>query len=193
MVSSSLSPENQQRVAILLPIVVVIAAIFLCYPAFANYRTTLATLSARRAEYERLRSEPLPPTPAGTAAAADLPSEPALFKQQVSAIAAASRCRVVGFDLVPMVAAVPAAKDAKPETAVIKPRRATVTITGAYPAMRSFLYRLAGANRVYVVVGIEVTSHPGTPTAPQQGLQAAVTIERYVVPLAAAAAQAAAH
>src|SRR5580700_349263 len=94
-------PSDQQRIAVLVPIIALAVSIFVVYPKWQEYQALLPKVEQQRKELSALRAAaPLPSTP-GIAAKPALPSEPPEFMGDVNYIAAAANCRVNGFDLKP--------------------------------------------------------------------------------------------
>src|SRR5580658_10040726 len=107
-------PSDQQRIAVLVPIVALALSIFVVYPKWQDYQALLPKVDQQRKDLLALRAAALPPDAPGIPALPSVPSEPPEFLGDASYIAAAANCRVTGFDLKPPTGAV----DAGPVQAV---------------------------------------------------------------------------
>lgn len=184
---SNISPVNQQRIAVLTPLIALVLSLFVVYPAWGRYVDKRATIEKKRIELEKLKATPVPAPPAFMPTADDLPTEPPQFEGQISAVAAASQCELANFDL---SAPTGGTSDADKESPV-KALRARVEINADYPHIRSFIYNLGRAPRLFVVTSLDITTNTSGKGAPVQvysgPLHASMEIERYVAPSATAA------
>jgi hypothetical protein len=167
-------PSDQQRIAVLVPIVALALSIFVVYPKWNDYQALLPKVEQQRKELSALRAAALPPNAPGIGTMPALPSEPPEFMGEVNDLAAAANCRVTGFDLKPSTVAVNAA----PMQAV----RADITLVARYADVRRFVARVARTPRVFAVSNLTVA--PAVRTKDDHlaadALQATVEIERFV-------------
>ena len=177
----SISPENQQRLAVLVPLLALVLSLFVVYPAWGRYSDLKTQLADKREDLAKLKATPMPQPSLKMPAVPGLPSEPPQFLAHMNALAAASGARVTGFDLT-------AGGTGKAEAmGPVSAARANLEVTGTYVDIRRFLEQLATTDRLYVVTDVDVSSAKG---AGAQGagaqpvvagpLTAKLTIERYV-------------
>lgn len=177
----TISPENQQRLAIAVPVVALLLSLFVVYPTWQRYSALRAQIGTHQADLNALKSTPLPETVAIKPAEDDVPSEPAAFQEQLRLLVQVSGCTLRGFNLHS-----PAKQDAGPVRAV----RANVDLAGRYSQIRGFLYQLSKSGRLYVVTQCSVTGTKSAQNGPVSAanqeppgtLHAAIEIERYVTP-----------
>jgi hypothetical protein len=168
------SPADQQRIAILVPIVALALSIFAVYPKWQDYQAMLPKVEQQRQALSALRAAaPLPDIP-GIASEPALPSEPPEFLGQINEIAAAAHCRVAGFDLTPSTGAV--------NTVPVQAVRAQITLVARYADVRKFVAQVVHAPRVFAVSDLTVAPVVRTKSDKYaaDALQASVEIERYV-------------
>ncbi|MCW3097138.1 MAG: Pilus assembly protein PilO [Chthonomonadaceae bacterium] len=172
----TIKPENQQRLAVLVPIIALILSLFVVYPAQGRYRDLQKTIQTERKELETLRATPIPTVGPVAPTAEESPSEPPAFLGQIRMLAAETGCRVSGFDV--------SAAGSK-DTAPLRVVRARVELEGQFYQIRNFLTQLGRAPRLYVVTDFSLTGK--TPVGPQSAnsspsnlLHASIEIERYV-------------
>ncbi|MBM3493629.1 MAG: hypothetical protein FJX72_04800 [Armatimonadetes bacterium] len=188
MTSATLSPQVQQRLAVFVPVVALAVSVFVVYPGFLRLRETQAEIANRRERLTNLRATPVPLLAAIQPAAKDTPSEPPEFLAGVRAMAADSRCELVGFDLTLPPAPVSGEKELaqggnKPEEkkeapSPVRPVRAKIEVRSDYDGIRSFIRAVTLAPRLYAIAGCEVKETSDLNAPP---LQATVEIERYVL------------
>jgi hypothetical protein len=171
-----LSPVAQQRAAVLVPVVALVLSLFVVYPAWGRYGELQTKIEKQQAELRGLRSYALP-KPGPVKPTVDwMPSEPPQFFGYVSALAQSAGCRMVGYDIVPT--------QKTSAEGPIRALRAKVELEAEYPQIRTFLARLAEADRLFVVtemtVGKPKTTGPAAAIGPAGTVQASVEIERYV-------------
>jgi Tfp pilus assembly protein PilO len=173
----TISPENQQRLAVLVPLVALALSLFVVYPAWGRYSDLQSKIEQQQQELNTLKSTPVPePGPVRPAAEAQ-PTEPPQFLAQIAFMAAVAHARIIGFDLVP-------AEGAR-ESGTVRAVRAKIDLEGQYYQMREFLAQLARADRLYVVADMNLTPSGGAKqAAPGGSVHATFTIERYVTPRA---------
>jgi hypothetical protein len=175
----TVSPENQQRLAIAVPIIALLLSLFVVYPTWGRYTALLETAKQNRTELAKLRAEVIPDVGKNLPAAADLPSEPPDFYRQLQLVAGISQCRIMNFDL---------GGTGKQEDGPVRAVRAHVELEARYNEVRAFLANLAAAPRLYVVTECSVatqiksgTSSPVRTAAKDPSLlRATIEIERYV-------------
>jgi hypothetical protein len=175
----TISPDNQQRLAIGVPIIALLLSLFVVYPTWGRYRTLLEIVQKDRADLAALRAAPNPDVGRNTPAIPGLPSEPPLFLGQLKILAQLSGCRLVNYDNVGTV---------KQDEGLVRAVRARVDIESRYNGVRAFLRNLAEAPRLYVVTECTVVNKvkAGLPIPPRTihedpGLvRATIEIERYV-------------
>ena len=171
------SPEVQQRIAVLVPLVALSLSIFVVYPNWQSYQELKRTIEKQQKELDVLKATPVPPPSPITLAVPALASEPPQFLGQVSAIAAETHCYVSGFDLTP----ISGGKEGDP----IQTVRAKITMEAQYAEVRNFVSRLARAPRLLVITDMSLTSVASSAavgrTTASGSLQAAVEIERYLL------------
>ncbi len=181
MSTLTISPENQNRLAIAVPIVAMLLSLFVVYPTWMRYNDLVAVVATQRKSLDDLRATPLPDVGAVPPADAGLPSEPPKFLGQLRVVAQMARCRVIGFDL---------GASGKQDSGPVRAVRARVDLEGRYTEIRDFLFRLAGAPRLYVVtdcaVSVPANAAQSAVSAllnrPPGTLHATIEIERYVTP-----------
>jgi hypothetical protein len=171
---ATISPQNQQRLAVLAPLVALFLSLFVVYPAWGRYNDLRAENEKKGRELEALRAIPIPEPGPVRPAADDLPSELPQFLGHISALAAVANCRIVGFE------SLPAAGKEEAATGGVRARQAKVELEDPYPRVRDFLAQLARADRLFVVAGVELSRGKGQAEA----LHTTITIERYVAPRA---------
>ena len=182
---TTISPENQQRIAVVVPIVALVLSLFVVYPAWGRYGELNGKIGKQRAELNTLRNSPIP-APGPIKPTADYqPSEPPQFFGMISALAQQAGCRVVGYDII-------SSTDKTKAEGPIRALRAKVEIEAEYPQIRAFLTRLSEAPRLFVVTDLSIMRSTGSARAsqgvPTGPLKAAIEIERYVAPPATAPA-----
>ena len=179
-----LSPEAQQRIAVIVPILALVLSLFVDYPAWGRYSALRTKIGQQEAELRTLKATPLPPVETGRPAVDAAPEEPPQFLAHVGAIATASNVRIAGFDLV-------SAKDAQQEIGEVRAVRAKVDVEGTYEQIRLFLLQLGQTDRLYVVADLDLrASTAGANRVVASGLlRATVTVERYVTSPARTAAK----
>lgn len=170
---ATISPQNQQRLAVLVPLVALFLSLFVVYPAWGRYHDLRAENEKRGRELEALRTIPIPEPGPVRPAEEDLPSEPPQFLGHISALAAAANCRIVGFESLP-------AGEKEAAASGVRARQAKVELEDPYPRVREFLTQLARANRLFVVAGLQLSRGKGQ----AETLHTTITIERYVAPAA---------
>lgn len=189
---SSLSPQVQQRLAVLVPIIALVVSLFVVYPGWNNWRDLVRKAEEKRAKLQTLKNTPIPMAAAKQPAAADTPSEPPEFLASVREVAARAGCSVVGFDLtLPPAPATgekelalggnpdPAKEAAeKAKKSLVKPVRGKIEIEADYQHIREFLQGIQNAPRLYAIAGVDITS---TNVETTGLLRATVEIERYVL------------
>jgi hypothetical protein len=173
----TIKPENQQRLAVFVPLVALTLSVFVVYPAWGRYRGLQATIQTHRKELETLKATPIPPIGAVTPTAEDKPSEPPQFLGQIRSLAAESGCRVRGFDV---------SSNDKKEADPVRPVRARVELEGHFYQVRNFLTQLNHTPRLYVVTDFSLTgktlAEQSANRAQMDLLRASIEIERYVSP-----------
>lgn len=174
----TLKPENQQRLAVFVPIIALILSLFVVYPAWGRYRELKMAIRAQRTELETLRATPIPPAGSVDPTAQDSPSEPPQFLGRIRSMAAETGCRLSGFDV---------SATEKKGTAPLRAVRARVELEGQYYQVRNFVMQLGRAPRLYVITDFSLAGKPppGQQAAihSQTGpLHASIEIERYVSP-----------
>lgn len=177
----STSPEVQQRLAVLVPLVALALSLFIVYPAWGNYEQLVQERDRRRAELDTLRNTPLPRRSPILLTAPDEPREAPEFLAMVRALVRFSGAELKSLQVVESGAGQEA-------TGPVRPVRARVQIVGSYPQIRSFLYRVGRAPRLMVVASLELKSEAGTSERAgyvRVPILASIEIERYVVPPAA--------
>jgi hypothetical protein len=174
----TISPENQQRLAIAVPSIALLLSLFVVYPTWGRYRDLLETVKKDRADLAALQAQGIPNIGANVPAVPNLPSEPPEFLGQLRIIAQLSECTLTGFDI---------SGTAKKEEGPVKAVRARVEIDSRYNGIRQFLANLSSAPRLYVVTECSVASkvkagQPGARTTYEDPsiLRATIEIERYV-------------
>lgn len=177
----SISPDNQRRLAIAMPIAALLLSLFVVYPTWGRYTALLSTLTADRKALDVLKASPRPDVGPIRAVEEGLPSESPGFLGQVRRLAQLSGCRMKGFDV--------SAGPAQP-VGIVRAVRSHVELEGRYPQIRDFLLRVVYAPRLYVVT--ECTVVPAATTVSAVGrkeagsapgtLRASIEIERYVTP-----------
>jgi hypothetical protein len=172
----TIKPENQQRLAVLVPIVALVLSLFVVYPALGRYRALQATIQTERNELTTLRATPIPQIGPVVPTAEDSPSEPPQFLGQIRTLAAAAGCRLSGFEVSPTE---------KKAHSPLRAVRSRVELDGQFYQVRNFLTQLGGAPRLYVVTDFSLTNQQSTSgqtaKSSQTGpLRASIEIERYV-------------
>jgi len=191
---SNLPPHIQQRLAVLIPIVALALSLFVVYPGWKSYRELVNQAQDKRAKLETLRNTPIPLAATREPAVPATPSEPPEFLASIREIAHQSGCEVVGFDLTLPPAPATGEKELalggnpdplkqeqekqKEKPKLVKPVRAKIEVEAPYPRIRSFVWNISRARRLYAVAGLEVTS--AGVTVPGR-VRAIVEIERYVL------------
>ncbi len=170
-------PSDQQRIAILVPIIALGLSLFVVYPKWNEYKVLIPQVEKQQQDLNSLKNAGLPAdVPANTALPA-LPSEPPEFMGEVNQIAAAAHCAVNGFDLKPATATV--------EVGPIQAVNAQIIVIARYADIRRFVTLLSGAPRMLVITNLAVA--PATRVKDDglasDTLQATVDIERYVTAL----------
>jgi hypothetical protein len=188
MGKSSLSPVMQQRIAVLVPIIALVLSLFVVYPAWGRYGDKRAAITKKQGELTTLINTPLPPDTTATPTADDLPTEPPQIYGEITSVARAAQCDIVGYDLSTKTGSAEADKESP-----VKALRGKVEIEASYPQIRAFLFELARAQRLFVVTDMVITTNrstnPQAPAASSNGpLHATIEIERYVAPPVTAAA-----
>jgi len=178
----NLSPENQHRLAMLVPVIALTLSLFVVYPGWGQYRDLNAKVGTQLAELAALKAAPIPRLGPIAPTADDLPSEAPQFLGQISVLASAARCRIVGFE------AVPPEKPKEGASTAIRPVHAHIDLESSFQQLRDFISLLAQAPRLYVVTDVKLTAEKESPTAraqgsiaPGGGLHTTLEIERYVV------------
>jgi Tfp pilus assembly protein PilO len=169
-------PSDQQRIAILVPIIALALSLFVVYPKWQEYRELIPKLEQQRKDLAALRAAPLPSQLPGIAAVAALPSEPPEFMGQVNYLAAAANCKVTGFDLKPPTGTV----DAGPVQAI----KSQIMLVARYADIRAFVSQVARSPRLLALSDLNVAPviRAKNDGFPADALQATVEIERYVMP-----------
>ena len=174
----SVSPEIQQRLAVVVPIVALLLSLFVVYPAWGRYTALRAQIRTRQNELDTLRATPLPEVGTVPPTADYHPSEPPQFLGQVGALADEAGCRIVGVDASPL---------AKQQVGSVRAVRARIDLEGRYSQIRDFIFRLARAPRLFVVTDLALTGTvptatpgAGLPPPPTHRVRASVEIERYI-------------
>jgi hypothetical protein len=188
MSAPRLSPEVQQRLAVLVPVIALAISVFVVYPGYVRYRELRDDIAAKQERLANLRGTPIPLQAAIKPAAPDTPSEPPEFLASIRQMAAESRCELTGFDLT-LPPAPPSGEQElaqggnKPEEkkeppSPIRPVRAKIEVRSDYDGIRSLVRAIMLAPRLYAVAGCEVqqTNDPSGPP-----LRATIEIERYVL------------
>ena len=179
----NMTPEIQQRVAIVVPIIALLLSVFVVWPGWTAYQEQAAKVEAQRTEYNDLVKLPLPKPSPKIATVVLTPSEPPKSVGELSKIAEAAGCKVTGFDLGTVVSAKAAAEEAK-QGGLVRPKRSRLNLVAHYQQIREFLAQLQHSPRVFVVTELNLTVQtiiPGSPLKPEPGtLEANVEIERYV-------------
>jgi Tfp pilus assembly protein PilO len=170
------SPADQQRIAVVVPIVALAVSMFAVYPKWQDYQALGPRVEQQRKKLSELRAAALPPDIPGIAALPALPSEPPEFMGEINDIATAANCHVTGFDLKPPAGAV----DTGPMQAV----KAQVMLVGRYSDLRTFITLVSHAIRVFAVSDLSIAPvvRAKDDHLPADALQATIEIERYVAP-----------
>lgn len=188
---TNLPPRVQQYLAVLVPVIALVISVFVVYPGWKNWRAVEAQIVANEQKLQTLKETPVPVVAAKVAAAENTPSEAPEFLASVREVAAQAGCSVVGFDLTQPPAPATGEKEmalgGNPDPAKqalerqrkspVKPVRGKIEVEASYQRIRQFIQGIMGANRLYAVVGIEVSGakeYPGL-------VRATIEIERYVV------------
>lgn len=171
-----ISPENKQRLAVLVPLLALCISVFQVYPAWGRYGALKNEVHTKSIELERLKAAPVPEPGRLMPAAPALPTEPPQFLAHVNAMAREAGVQVAGFDLVGQAA------DKAEAVGTVKAVRAKIDLEGSYPAIRAFLAQVAATDRMYVVTDMDVTTSRSTTAAVavRGPIRATLTIERYV-------------
>jgi hypothetical protein len=177
----TIKPENQQRLAVFVPIIALILSLFVVYPAVGRYQALQKTIQTEQKELDTLRATPIPPVGTVAPTAAESPSEPPQFLGQIRILASETDCRVSGFDV-----SAAGSKDTTPLRAV----RSRVELEGRFYQIRNFLTQLGRAPRLYVVTDFSLTGKTSVGpqsanSSPSNLLRASIEIERYVAPATA--------
>jgi hypothetical protein len=181
---STLSPELQQRLAIVVPIVALLISLFVVYPAWGRYTTLQARiekqkkeLAAQQKDLTALRARLSQEAQKGAATVEDQPAELPEFMQKIRDMARRAHCGIEDLTV---------PRPPKPDAGVVQVLEAHVELEGSYPQIRDFLSRLNRGPRLSVVanfslVGSVPQTQPGKPAAAHR-LRAAIDIERFVAP-----------
>lgn len=189
----SSDPETQQKLAVGVPILAVIVSLIIIVPAWGRNAELTAQLGRDRAELAALRSA-APPELSGTEPAADpSPEEAAVFQTEVRSMAAKAGCALAGYDLLQTQAADAAKEsttgqsgDSSAAAAGLRAQRVKVDVTGTYQQIRSLLWQIAHARRLYVINELVISLEKRTGAAVEP-LSATIGIERYVASIPASA------
>jgi len=185
---SSLSPQVQQRIAVVVPVIALGLSLFVVYPGWNRWRELVAEADQKRVRLANLRGTPIPLAATQQPAAEDTPAEPPKFLADIQTIAADSGCAVVGFDLTLPPAPVSGEEEMaqggnkKPDEPkapqLVKPVRAKIEVEADYPHIRQFVHQIIAAPRLYAIASLEVKD--ANRRIPEL-LAATVEIERYVL------------
>jgi len=175
----TISPENQQRLAIAVPIVALLLSLFVVYPTWGRYTTLLETVKKDQSELAELRATPIPDVGKVPPAVPDVPSEAPVFLGDIRILSSLSHCHLVNFENGRLY---------KKDEGSVRAIRARIDIDARYNEIRSFLLNLSNAPRLYVVTECTVASkikagQPGATTTTYEDpsvLRATIEIERYV-------------
>jgi len=156
------------------PLLAVLVSLFVVYPMWGEYQRLQADIKHHGQELQALKAAP-PLAPADAAAVGDeVPSEPPRFLGELTRMAAASGCKLVGYE------AGGTEGEKKPVNSM-RPVRAKVSLKGYYDNVRTFLERLARSPRLYTVRELALSATGGDPQHPSTGLlDINLTVERYV-------------
>lgn len=185
---SRLSPQTQQRLAILVPVVALVISIFVVYPGFVRWRELQAEIADRSKRLADLRATPIPLSSTIQPAVPDTPSEPPEFLAAVREMTFSTGCDLVGFDLT-LPPAPPSGeqelaqggnkpKEEQTKPSPIRPVRAKIEVRADYDGLRRLLKAIIQAPRLYAIASCEVQPADASTGQP---LRAAVEIERYVL------------
>lgn len=171
-----MSPTLYQAMAVGMPLAAVLLSLFIIFPTWGRFKDVSAQVDKNRRELQALKAAPLPPKDPVQTAAADVEEEPADFLRQITELAQQSGCVVEDLTMV-------APGEGKP-VAGVRPIRAKVTVSGHFARIRSLLWRLYRAPRLFAVGDLSLEgkgqSAPGDLGA--RPLTATFTLERYVAP-----------
>jgi hypothetical protein len=174
MAITIIQPDWQRRIAVVVPIVALALSLFVVYPQWKRYSALQVQIAKKQTELDALKASPLPEPGPVRPAVDQRPSEPPLFLEQVTAVATASGCKLIGFEVVEQ-------GKARAASGLVQPVRSKIDVEGSYLQIRQFLWQLARADRVYVVTELLVENPaPSVQAAVRGPLRATVTIERYV-------------
>ncbi len=193
MTSSRISPAAQQRIAVVVPLVALIVSVFVVYPSFVRNREMRDEIERKTERLNNLLQTPIPLAATIQPAAPDTPSEPPEFLASIQAMAAASRCELVGFDLTLPPAPPSGEKELalggnKPEGAKekqeppspVRPVRAKIEVKSDYDGVRQLLRSIILAPRLYAVAACEVQQLADQRVSGSL-VRATIEIERYVL------------
>ncbi len=174
-----------QRAAVAVPIVAVLISVLVVYPAWGRYSRLRADVEQKEAQLKSVLSRPVPVRRSVVPTADPKPDEPPRFLEEMRAVARASRCTMVGFDLTPKDASRPKAASEEAKTPdpnkppeIVRTVRAKVEVEAGYPAVRAFVAAVLSAPRLYAITSLELSRSQLVAGAT---CRAAVEIERYIV------------
>ncbi|MCX6362460.1 MAG: hypothetical protein NT029_21925 [Armatimonadetes bacterium] len=180
-----IDPIVMQRAAIWVPIVAVLLSVLVVYPAWGRYSRLRADVEQKEAQLKAVLSRPVPARRSVVPTADPKPDEPPRFLEEMRAVARASHCTMVGFDLTPKETAKPktsSEEPAKPDPnkppEIIRTVRAKVEVEAGYPAVRAFMSTVLSAPRLYAITSVELTRSQLVAGAT---CRAVVEIERYIL------------
>lgn len=173
---------NQQRIAVLVPVIALALSVFVVYPAWGRYQELQDTVEQKRTALNELKAAPLPQPGAIAPSADDLPTEPPQFLGMVSRFAMEANCEVVGIDMT-------STNKLKSE-GPISPVKARIDLEGSYGQIRNFLVLLGQAPRMLAITNVVISnknvettnSRPNVPP-PVGRIHASFEIERYIAPI----------
>ena len=185
---TGLSPQAQQRLAVLVPVIALLISVFVVYPGYGRYRELQEQIAEHQERLNNLRATPIPLAATITPAVPDVPSEPPEFLASIRELAAATGCDLVGFDLT-LPPAPPSGeqelaqggnkpKEQQEKPSPVRPVRAKIEVRADDGGIRSLVREIMLASRLYAVTSCEVVQADATTGPP---LRATIEIERYVL------------
>jgi hypothetical protein len=162
---NTLRPQTQQMLAIGVPLAAVILSVFVVYPAWGRYRAIRAEVARKSEELQNLKDAPQPPPETLLPAAEESPAEQTRFVGEINSLAVATRCQLRAIDRAGVNA----------ESGPLHLAHVRVSLSGGYPNLRDFLWRINHGPRIYVVTDLSLGGTTGA-------VQANFGIERYLIP-----------